>query len=474
MAGNCRASASSVSRLEAGSVAGDSKGKRLFSSPGLRKSLQLVGFLVLASVAAGSMWLYVQRVLVPYETADAIAHQRPRGNLSDLYPRWLGARELLLDHRNPYGDDVTAEIQQGYYGRELDSKRPNDPIDQQGFAYPVYVVFVLAPLVAFPFHAVQIAFYWLLLGLTAASVWLWLRALPWRLPVLSIAPSIILTLGSFSAVQGIKLQQLSLLVAALMAGAAAFVAGDNLFSAGALLALATIKPQLAWPLVAWLFLWSVSDWRRRRRFVFGFGAVMVLLLAGAEIVLPGWWRTFIEALRQYHRYTRNESVLDQLLPWAFAGKVAAGVALLASGFLLWRSRVEPAASVRFGRTTALVLALTVLVVPMVAPYNQVLLLPAILALVRDRKIFFSRARGVRFLYLAGVFALAWQWIASAALVGMYLFGSEAWALERWWLPFFATFATPLIVFALTFLLVSWRLVASEVEPGAASAARGRG
>ena len=43
------------------------------------------------------MWFYVSRILVPYQRADAAAHERPRGNLSDLYPRWLGARELFGD-----------------------------------------------------------------------------------------------------------------------------------------------------------------------------------------------------------------------------------------------------------------------------------------------------------------------------------------------------------------------------------------
>ena len=90
------------------------------------------------------MWFYADRILVGYQVADAAAHQRPRGNLSDLYPRWLGARELLLHHRNPYNDDITIEIQQGYYGRALDAARADDPKDRQGFAYPVYVVFVLA------------------------------------------------------------------------------------------------------------------------------------------------------------------------------------------------------------------------------------------------------------------------------------------------------------------------------------------
>ncbi|MGA9307104.1 MAG: glycosyltransferase family 87 protein, partial [Candidatus Sulfotelmatobacter sp.] len=264
----------------------------------------LVGSM-LALVAAASMWFYVDRILVGFQVADAAARERPRGNLSDLYPRWLGARELLLHHRNPYGDDITIEIQKGYYGRALDPARPNDPKDQQGFAYPVYVVFLLAPFVRFPFHTVQFVFYWALIALTAASVWLWLRVLRWRLPGLATASCIALTLGSFAAVQGIKLQQLSLLVAALLAGTVACAAGGFLFCGGVLLAAATIKPQLAWPLVAWLIVWTLSDWRNRRRFLFGFGLTMALLLGGAEIILPGWWRLFVDALGKYHRYTQN-------------------------------------------------------------------------------------------------------------------------------------------------------------------------
>ncbi len=393
------------------------------------------------------MWFYVDRILVGYQVADAAAHGRPRGNLSDLYPRWLGARELLRHHRNPYGDDIATEIQKGYYGRALDPTRPNDPKDQQGFAYPVYVVFLLVPLIGLPFHDVQIFFHWLLIALTVASVWLWLRALRWRPPPLAIATSIALTLGSFPAVQGIKLQQLSLLVAALLAGSAACVASGFLFFGGVLLALATIKPQLAWPLVAWFVVWALSDWRNRRRFLFGFGLAIVLLLSGAEIILPGWAWMFAGAVQRYHRYTQNQSVL--LVPWEFSGILIA-VALLACVFLLWKVRCEPATGEKFGSATALVLAMTVLVVPMYAPYNQLLILPAMLVLVRDRALLTSRSRGVRFLYLAAVLALGWQWIASLSLCCVYLF-APAWSLSGWKWPFFATFSLPVLVFALIIL-----------------------
>jgi hypothetical protein len=396
------------------------------------------------------MWFYFDRILVAHQVAEALAHDRPRGNLSDLYPRWLGARELLLHGRNPYAADVTQEIQRGYYGRALDSRR-NDPRDEQGFAYPVYVVFLLAPSVGLPFRHVQLGFYWMLLGISASSVWLWLRGLVWQLSPSSIAAAVLFMLGTVPVVQGIKLQQLSLLVAVLLAAVAACAVFGYLFFAGSLLALATIKPQLTWLLAAWLLVWVFSNWRERRNLLFGFGSVMLLLLGGSEILLPGWLGLFMEAMASYHRYTQNQSVLDQLLPWAFAGKIVAGIAIAGCAWLFWQVRDKPADSAEFGITTTLVLALTVLVMPMYAPYNQVLLLPAVLVLVRDREFFLSRSRGPRFAFIAGFFALAWPWIASATLSAIYLLGSPALALSGWKWPFFSTFIIPVLIFSLMFL-----------------------
>src|SRR5271156_759743 len=162
-------------------------------------------WLLLAAVlGAVGVWLYAQRVLVSYQIADAAAHDRPRGNLSDLYPSWLGARELLLHGRDPYSFAVTREIQQGYYGRPLEPARPGDPKDQQRFAYPVYVVFCLAPTIDLPFKTVRTGFFWLLLGLTASTVPLWLLALRWSLPPWAQASLIVLTIGSLSAMQGLE------------------------------------------------------------------------------------------------------------------------------------------------------------------------------------------------------------------------------------------------------------------------------
>lgn len=416
------------------------------------RKLYLPG-LALALLASASTWFYMNHILRADQIADATAHHRPRGNLSDLYPRWLGARELLLRGRNPYSADITREIQQGYYGRPLDPTRADDPKDEQGFAYPVYVSFLLAPTVRLPFDQVETGFRWLLIVLAAAIIFLWLQVLRWKVSCWTIAIFAILSVGWLPMVQGIKLQQLSLLVAALLAGCGAFLAGGWLFLAGGLLALATIKPQLTWPLVLWLLVWAVSDWRARRRFVFGFALIMLLLLGGAEALLPGWLRMFVAAVGEYHRYTQNQSVLE----WMFgsiAGRIFEVLSVLACAACVWSIRRKPAGSAEFGRAFALVLALTVVIVPMFAPYNQVLLVPAILVLVWSELSESVQLPALRLARRIGGVLLIWPWIATIGLTAASIWLTPELRHRLWPMPFYSNFMLPLFIFGLI-LLETW-------------------
>lgn len=409
--------------------------------------------LALAVVASASTWFYIQRILRAQQVADAAAHNRPRGNLSDLYPRWLGTRELLRHGRNPYSAEITREIQQGYYGRPLDPARADDPRDQQGFAYPIYVVFLLAPTVDLPFDQVQRAFRRLLVALVAATVLLWLYVLRWKPSRGTALIFIILMLGWLPMVQGIKLQQLSLLAAGLLAACGACLAGGWLFLAGGLLALATIKPQLTWPLVLWLLFWAASDWRSRRRFVFGFGIVMVLLLGGAQWVLPGWLGMFIHGIGNYHQYTQNQSVLTSLFG-LIVGRTLGAVCGLACSVCLWGLRREPASSAAFGRSVGLVLALTVVIVPMSALYNQVLLAPAILALLRDSESIDRILPAFRWARVVGYFLLVWPWIATVALSLVYVWITPSIRQRVWPMPLYSSLMVPVFIFGLV-LLQAW-------------------
>ena len=430
----------------------------------MSRSSILIGVVVV--LAAASSWFYIDHILVPHQVADAAAHDRPRGNFSDLYPRWLGARELLLHGRNPYSREITKEIQRGYYGRELDASRPEDPKDQAGFAYPVYVVFLLAPWVGLPFGEVRIFFFWMLMAVTAASFILWLRLLSWKLSCVSTALCALLLVCSLPAIQGLKLQQLTLLVAGLLAACAACLNGGWLIAGGALLALATIKPQLVWPLAIWLLCWAGREWRSRGKFVLGFGVGMVLLFAGAEIVLPGWLRMFVQAMGQYRDYT-NESILQTMLGAVF-GRICEVLAILACIFCVRRSPNTGASSAEFGRAFALLLALTVLIVPMFALYNQVLLTPAVLMLVRDTK--WSRATSKLSSFVFGLAALLfmWPWLATLGLSIASFFLSAEKVQSLWQLPLHFTFAPPVFIFGLAMMQI-WGGPRDGLRAGAATA-----
>jgi len=418
----------------------------------LKGSPLVVGF-GLAVIVSASTWFYVDRILKAQQVADAAVNNRPRGNLSDLYPRWLGARELARYGRNPYSAEVTREIQKGYYGRPLDPTRPADPKDQQGFAYPAYVIFLLVPTIGLPFDEVQSGFRWLLVALAGMSVLLWIKALQWPISLLAKLILMVLALGWLPMVQGIKLQQLSLLVAGLIAGSVGCLTAGWFFGAGVLLALATIKPQLTWPVVLWLFLWAGSEWRARRRSVLAFIFTMTLLLGGAEMALPGWLGMFLQAIGHYHQYTQNQSVLV----WMFGsiiGRILEVFSVVACAFCLWSVRREPATSREFGRAMGLVLALTVVIVPMFAPYNQVLLVPAILALVR---VFISAEPvlpAVRLAGMVGGVMLVWPWIATLALSAAFPWLTPELRQRVWPMPFYSNFMVPLFVFGLA-LMDTW-------------------
>jgi len=409
-------------------------------------------YLLLGAVlAALAMWLWIQRIAIPHQQVESATRGIPRGNLSDLYPRWLGARELLLHRRDPYSPDITREIQQGYYGRVLDASRPNDPKDQQAFAYPLYVVFVLAPTIGLPFAVVQRIFLYFLVAFTAASVLLWLRALKWRMSLEAKLIWIVLVLGSFPAIQGFKLQQLTVLVAGLLALSMAALANGRFVWAGIALAIASIKPQLVFLVVLWLCIWVLGNWRQRRRLFWSMVLSAAALVLGAEILLPGWIQEFRAASAAYYSYTGGgRSVLDVLLS-PIGGRVVSAFLVIALLIALWRWRQAPEDSPQFQYSLALVLATTLAVIPMFAPYNQLLLIPVLMLIVRAIRDLWTKSPISRGLTVIAALAVFWPWIAAAGLMIANFFLPQTTVLNAWKLPIYTSLAVPITVLALAWV-----------------------
>ena len=338
------------------------------------------------------------------------------GTWSDLYPRWWGARELLWHHRNPYSAEVTAEIQRGFYGRPLnrssDPSNPDRERDPEEFVYPVYIVFLLAPFLAFPFHAVGIAFTAILLFLTPACLWFWMKALNLRLRPWAIVLALIALMSSYPVVDGLHLQQLTLLVVALMAGAMAALASGRHALAGVLLAFAMIKPQLAILMVALVLIWTLGNWRSRKWLAIAFAGVMTALLVGAEIVLPGWfwlWRQAADSYVYHHKEALVVAVFDLRTAEIF-GAAALGALLI----LFWQARKELPGSGPFNFALVAALMLTVMCLPNAGSsyYNEVLLFPVVLWMFTSGLRAAREGAFARVIWLLATCVLAGEWIAA--------------------------------------------------------------
>jgi hypothetical protein len=304
-----------------------------------------------------------------------------------------------------------------------------------------------------PFPQVQEAFLWILLLVTVATIPLWLQFLQWRTSNSMIAAAVLLTVGSLPVVQALKLQQLSLLVAGLVALALALLVRGGLVLPGILMALAMIKPQLTVPLAGWLFLWALSNWRDRRQYILSFGVSLGFLLAGSEWLLPGWVARFRNAISSYQVYAHSRSLLDALIGDA-GGRILAAAIVLAVLFLCWKARSVASGSPHFAWTCCTVITATVAIIPTISPYNQIFLVPVILQIVRQwSELVKERPIAHRVAWFCGA-VVVWPWVASSALMFLSAVLPAA-QIQQWWpLPFYPVLLTPLAMLVLQG--VSWR------------------
>ena len=194
---------------------------------------------------------------------------------------------------------------------------------------------------------------------------------------------------------------------------------------------------------------------------------MLLLLGGAQLLLPGWLWMFVEGISQYRQYTHGQSVLSDLFG-RFAGRILWAACLLACAFCVWRLRRKPASSAEFGSAVALVLALTVVIIPMSALYNQVLLAPAILALLMSESSGDRILPSVRRARAIGYLLVVWPWIATMGLSLAYLWLTPELRQRVWPMPLYSSYMMPVFVFGLALLDASRTVVGDPLDAGEAS------
>ena len=107
------------------------------------------------------------------------------------------------------------------------------------------------------------------------------------------------------------------------------------------------------------------------------------------------------------------------------------MAVIAVAITGWRLRRASHQSDAFGIMLALVLAVTLVIVPTFAAYNQVLLLPAVFLIVAAWRDLWRKGRLTRMVCGLGLLVVSWPWLTSLGLMLASLFLPDR-VVQRAW------------------------------------------
>jgi len=407
----------------------------------IRSGSSRQGVLAARAPGAAGRWLALGLLLaigatLVVATHDALTAPHPGHN--DFMSRWEGVRAFWYEGLNPYGEQASAQIQQRIYGR------PAQPGEDPGyFAYPLYTVFLLWPLVHTSYAWAAAIWMVLLEACLIGAQLLLLDLFGWRPRRWLLAALLLWTLVQYFAARGLLLGQPGIVVYFLEVLALWGLARGRDRLAGGALAISTLKPQMGYLLVPFLLLWALRD--RRWHFVAWFAGVFGALMLAAFVAEPGWLGDWIAQIRRYPSYTAIGSpvwvVMAHYLGLGTAGEWAVNL-LLFGGLLgawhavLWQGRRE-----RLDWTIMLTLTVTHLAAVRTAtPHFVVFVIPLTFYL---RKLS-RRAQGGAWTGLALLALAALPWLHFLLTLdgdfehpSMYLplpFGGLAllWLTRRWW------------------------------------------
>ena len=380
--------------------------------------------LTLALLGSASMLYYHVGLFLPrsLELRGSLGLGNGYAFGDDFYPVWLTELAWRTEHRDPYSPEMTRQIQTGLFGRPLDPRIPTDPpAGYREFAYPAFTLVIFWPTAALDFPDLRVVLAVLLPLITAASFWLWLRALHW--PVRSIWIAVLTALGlcNYQILEALFAEQPGLIVGFLLAAGALALRRNRNSLAGILMALTLIKPQMTVLAILFLLLWSFSD-RRRAGFWIGFLSTTLFLVSVSLWIWPHWIGQWMKVLLGYHRYA--DPPLVALLPGAtlgpYFGSVAIVVLLGVGSAWAWRGRLANAEDPSFWLTLSWLLAITsVTLLPGQAIYDHVILLPGIFLLLRHWRELREAGMVPRTLLAIGALILFWPWAAAFGLIAIH-------------------------------------------------------
>jgi len=224
----------------------------------------------------------------------------PGGN--DSIPRWIGTKAWLYEGIDPYSAEVTSRSQKMIYGRLATAGE-----DQQKFVYPFYTILYYLPFVWMKFEWAR-AVYMLILELAIiAMIVVSIKALDWSPPRWLMISTILFGILCYHSIRTIVLWQLAGICAFFITLALWGIKNKQDIIAGISLALASIKPQMVFLIIPFLF--GCGLILKRWKISITMLVTLLVLVGGSFLLLPAWLSEMIRQIEDYAHYTDTVSPL---------------------------------------------------------------------------------------------------------------------------------------------------------------------
>jgi len=239
----------------------------------------------------------------------------------------------------------------------------------------------------------------------------------WKPPLWLLALTVMWSVVFYHGARTIILWQLAGVVAALIAVGLWGIKEQRDVLAGVCLALASVKPQMAFLILPLIGVWSLAT--RRWKLAASLTVSLSVLVGVSFLLLPSWLSDMRLQLADYTNYTHIGSPLNivtqivfpalgQPVEWALISVLV--VWLLWEWWLAWKHDSE-----RLDWALALTLVITNLVVTRTATTNYVMMLPALIYLFAVAARTYG-AKAYLWIALTEVVLLAGLWVLFAATV----------------------------------------------------------
>lgn len=371
---------------------------------------------------------------------------KPRGTESDFYLIWHGAQELWQGH-TPYTDEVTRDIQLKIVGEEVSAGG-----NEFRFVYPAYSAFVFLPFTTLDFQSAYL--YWLTVQpiFLIASVTLLVKAFFSKASPLLLVLLLLIAFSMYYFWLGMALAQTGIFILFLFS-VIAYLSSRGYDSLAAIpLAIATVKPQLVFFVIAGWVLWFISKryWR----------PILVLVGLGFSLVLLpmpwiGFWMPgFLRQISAYWGYTGAASTLTLAVSYLVGEQwvtLALFLAVLLAIFSLWKI-----SHVFNDRLPALGMSVifTLLIVPLSFVYDLILLLLPLIYIT-----IFQVGRDAAFKYLKI------SWIILMPVLSWMPLALFHFRFNRYGVSFDAVSLDKIMLPTIVFLIFSFLLLVMHNERG---------